>query len=172
MPITGKITAMIGIQTAAIRFLSEKQVPFKLFTHTGQVTSFEQAAKERNHLPGQVIRSLLFRIGDGSFAMVLIAGPAQVSWPKLRQHFGQNRLTMAAPQEVLEITGCRVGAVSPFGLPKIIPILADNNIIAYDEVSLGSGLAGTAILMRSADLVKNIENLYISDFASLDNNAE
>ena len=79
---------------------------------------------------------------------------------------------MATPAEVLENTGYKVGAVSPFGLPKIIPILADNNIIAYDEVSLGSGSAGTAILMHSSDLIKNIDNLYISDFASLDNNAE
>ncbi len=163
---------MTGIQTAAIQYLSDKHIHFQLFTHFTRVSSLEQAARERNHLPEQVIRSLLFRIGDGLFTMVLIAGPAQVSWPKLRQYFGQNRLTMATPAEVLENTGYKVGAVSPFGLPKIIPILADNNIIAYDEVSLGSGSAGTAILMHSSDLIKTIDNLYISDFASLDNNAE
>ncbi len=163
---------MIGLHSAAIQYLTEKNVPFSLFTHSARVESLEQAALERNHVPGQVIRSLLFRIGDGIFAMVLIAGPAKVSWPKLRQHFGQNRLTMATPAEVLENTGYRVGAVSPFGLLKPLPILADNNIIAYDEVSLGSGIAGTAILMRSADLVNTIDHLLISEFANRDNNAE
>jgi prolyl-tRNA editing enzyme YbaK/EbsC (Cys-tRNA(Pro) deacylase) len=49
--------------------------------------------------------------------MVLMAGPSQISWPRLRAALDVSRLSMASEVEVLEATGYPLGAVSPFGLP-------------------------------------------------------
>jgi prolyl-tRNA editing enzyme YbaK/EbsC (Cys-tRNA(Pro) deacylase) len=84
--------------------------------------------------------------------MVLMAGPAQISWPALRRHLGQPRVTMATADEVRLATGYELGAVAPFGLPQPMRVLADEGVFLPDAVSLGSGVRGTAIILKSSDL--------------------
>jgi prolyl-tRNA editing enzyme YbaK/EbsC (Cys-tRNA(Pro) deacylase) len=55
---------------------------------------------------------------------------------------------------VLEITGYRVGTVSPFGLKQQVRILIDESVLREEEISIGSGARQMAIIMKSADLRK------------------
>lgn len=134
------------------RYLNEHGVPHTVFRHPGPVTSLQQAAAERGQLPDQVVRSIVFRLGEGQFVMALAAGAGQVSWPALRAHLGQSRLSMASADEVLSVTGYAIGAVSPLGLPTPMRLLADESVWAHDEISLGSGTRDVGIIMKSADL--------------------
>lgn len=144
--------------------LHEKNIPHRVFTHPGPVNSLEQAAREREQQPEQVIRSILFRLAEGEYLMVLMAGPAQIPWKVLRKHVGQSRLTMANAEEVLDVTGYEIGAVGPFGLPKPLQILVDANVLTQEEVSLGSGLRGTTIFIRVEDLMRALGEVEIVDF--------
>ena len=135
------------------RALAELDIPYQLFRHEGPVKSLEQAAFERGQEPGQIVRSILFRLRQDAYAMVLVAGPQQLSWRKLREQLGQSRLTMATPDEVQAITGYAVGTVGPFALHQSVPIIVDKSVLAYDEISIGSGVRGTALILRSADLL-------------------
>lgn len=132
-------------------------IPHTVFRHPQLVNSLEQAAEERSQRPEQVVRSILFRLGEDQYLMALVGGPAQISWKRLRQHLGQSRLTMASEEEVLAVTGYRVGAVSPFGLPRPIKILVDPGVLAEEEISLGSGVRSVALVMKSADLLRALE---------------
>ncbi|HSG25194.1 MAG TPA: YbaK/EbsC family protein [Anaerolineales bacterium] len=145
--------------------LTKLNIPHHVFTHQGQVRSIEQAAAERNQEVSQVVRSILFRLNQGEYAMVLIAGKQQISWKALRQHFGMSRLTMASPEEVFEVTGHQIGTVSPFGLKTPVPILADQNVFTQTAVSLGSGKAGVAIMMLTKDLKNALDGIVIGQFA-------
>ena len=140
------------------RALDELHAPYRLFVHVGPVSSLEQAARERNQLPDQVIRSIVFRVGKAEFLMTLIAGDRQIAWPLLRRYLGQSRLTMATEDEVRRVTGYERGAVAPFGLPQPIRILVDESVFVHDEVSLGSGVRGTAVIMTSRDLQQALGN--------------
>lgn len=146
--------------------LTELGIPHRVFRHAGQVTSLEQAASERGQVPGQVVRSIVFRLGEGRFAMVLMAGAAQVSWPALRAHFGQSRLTMADADEVLRATGYRVGTVSPIGLPNPLPVLIDASVLVHEEISMGSGMSNTGIILKRDDLLRTLGDVEIGHFAS------
>jgi Cys-tRNA(Pro)/Cys-tRNA(Cys) deacylase len=127
-------------------------IPHRVFLHEGPVTSFEQAANERGQRPAQVVRSLLFQIRPEEFLMVLVAGPEQVDWRKLRQLVGRSRIRMATEEEVLEVTGYRVGTVSPFGMARPVKVMIDASVLKEEKISIGSGVRNTAILMSSADL--------------------
>jgi Cys-tRNA(Pro) deacylase len=139
-------------------------IPYRTFTHPGPVTSLEQAAAERGQRPEQVVRSLLFRLEQDRFALVLVAGPAQVDWRVLRKHLGQSRLTTASEEEVLAVTGYLPGAVSPLGLPQPQPVYIDDSITAEEEISLGSGLRGTTVILLTADLLKALPQAEIGRF--------
>jgi len=97
--------------------------------------------------------------------MVLIAGKRQVAWPVLRKHLGQSRLTLATEAEVLAATGYPLGAVSPFGLPQPIHILVDESIFSQPEISIGSGVRGTAVLLRTEDFARALESFDRGSFA-------
>lgn len=134
--------------------LESMSVSHRVFTHPRPVTSFEQAAEERGQEPGQIVRSIVFRVKEGEYAMVLVAGKQQISWPVLRKLLGQKRISMASEEEVFEVTGYRRGAVSPFG-EKLndMAIFIDESVQQHEEVSLGSGVKGTTIILASKDLV-------------------
>ncbi len=133
--------------------LAALNIPHRLFVHSGAVASLEQAASERGQTPEQVVRTLLFRLEEGRYLLVLAAGPAQISWAALRAHLGVSRLTTAERDEVVKVTGYPIGAVAPFGLPAPIPVLVDASVTAQGEVSIGSGVRGTAVILSTADLL-------------------
>ena len=132
--------------------LQKLNIPHHTFTHSGPVTSLEQAARERGQRPEQIVRSILFRIGEDEYVMALVAGPAQISWKALRSYLGQSRLTMANKDEVLEVTGYPIGAVSPFGTARQLRVLVDPSIFVEEEISIGSGIRGTTVILNSTDL--------------------
>jgi Cys-tRNA(Pro) deacylase len=134
--------------------LEKLNIPHRVFQHEQPLLSFEQAAAERNQRPEQIVRSILFQIRPEEFLMVLVAGREQVDWRKLRQFVGRSRVRMATDEEVLKITGYRVGTVSPFGLRHQVRILIDESVLREEEISLGSGVRQMAIIMKSADVQK------------------
>jgi prolyl-tRNA editing enzyme YbaK/EbsC (Cys-tRNA(Pro) deacylase) len=160
------------VETPVTRDLINIGVPFRVFTHTGQVHSLEQAAEERGQRPHQVVRSILFRLVADQFVMVLAAGPDQISWPALRQHLGVSRISMASEEEVLAQTGYVRGSVSPFGLPEPadpahrIRILVDESIFEEDEISLGSGVRNTTVILRTEDLRKALKHAEVGCFVA------
>lgn len=132
--------------------LEKLNVPHRIFKHEAPVMSFEQAAADRNQRPGQIVRSILFNIRPEEFLMVLVAGPDQIDWKKLRQLVKRSRVRMATEEEVLEVTGYRVGTVSPFGLKNQVRVLIDASVFKEEEVSIGSGVRSTAIILKTEDL--------------------
>ncbi len=151
--------------TPVTRALAGLKIPHRLFRHAGPVHSVEQAARERGQKPEQVVRSIVFRLAQNSFVMVLIAGTLQVSWSALRNYLGQSRLTMASEEEVLSVTTYPVGAVSPLGLPAPLRILVDQSVLAPEEISIGSGERYATVILRTEDLLKALGPVEIGAFA-------
>jgi Cys-tRNA(Pro)/Cys-tRNA(Cys) deacylase len=147
-------------------YLTELGINHRVFRHPGPVNSLEQAAAERGQEPEQVVRSILFRLGKGEYAMVLMAGPRQISWKALRNYFGRSRLTTAKREEVLQVTGYELGAVSPFGIPTPLRILVDQGVLEQEEVSIGSGERGVTVIMLTSELMGALEGAEIGRFAN------
>jgi len=147
--------------TPVTRALDALHIPYRVFRHPAPVNSVEQAALERGQSPDQVIRSILFRVNKAEYVMVLIAGTRQVAWQALRRHLGQSRLTMASAEQVRAATGYEIAAVSPFGLPCPLRVIADPGIFAPQEVSIGSGVRGTTVILSSAILKRALGEIEV-----------
>ena len=132
--------------------LEKLNIPHQVFEHTTPVRSFEQAASDRNQRPEQIVRSILFQVRPEEFVLVLMAGRDQIDWRKLRRLVKRSRVRMATEDEVLEVTGFRIGTVSPFGLKNPVKVMIDESVLKEEEVSIGSGIRNMAIIMKSADL--------------------
>jgi Cys-tRNA(Pro)/Cys-tRNA(Cys) deacylase len=153
------------ISTPASRALDTLGLPYRLFEHLELPASLEEAALQRGQVPAQVIRSIVFRLGVGQYTMVLMSGPGQISWKHLRTALNVSRISMASETEVLECTGYVRGAVTPLGLPAPMRILADEGIFSHEEISIGSGLKGVAVIMKSIDLRSALGSVEMGKFS-------
>ena len=129
-------------------------IPHRVFLHERPVSSFEEAASARGQRPEQIVRSILFQVRPEEFVMVLMAGPDQIDWKALRGIVKRSRVRMATEDEVLEVTGYRVGTVSPFGLKNQVRVMIDASVFREEEISIGSGVRNIAIIMQSEDVRK------------------
>src|SRR5271157_4325537 len=152
--------------TPVTRVLDALQIPYRFFRHPGKVQSVDQAAQERGLNIDQVVRSIVFRVRLGHFLMVLVSGNHQISWPLLRKYLNQSRLTLATEEEVMQVTGYRLGAVSPFGLPAPMQILVDQSVMGFDEVSIGAGERNMAVILKTFDLLNALGQVEIVNFTN------
>ncbi len=150
--------------TPVSQSLVELNIPHRVLRHPNPLRSLEQAAEERGQRHEQVVRSIVFRAASGEFIMVLVAGPAQIAWPALRAYLGQSRLTTATEEELVRETGYTRGAVAPFALPRPMRILIDRGVLEQEEVSMGSGVQGTTVILKTADLLRGLPRAEIGDF--------
>lgn len=152
--------------TPVTRYLDERGIPYRFFQHAMPVHSLEQAARERGQRVNQIIRSILFRLSRGGFVMVLVPGERQVSWQALRRHLGTSRISMATEAEVLQVTGYPLGAVSPFGTAQPLRILVDQGALQEDEISIGSGVRNTTVILQRQDFIRALGQVELGDFAA------
>ncbi len=152
------------METPPVSLALEKlNIPHRVFRHETPVDSFEKAASDRGQRPSQVVRTILFRVSEEEFALVLVAGPGQISWKILRKLLGKSRITMATEEEVLTVTGYRPGTVGPFGLVKPVRVMVEAGLLKEEEVSIGSGMRDTAVIIKSADLMKGLGDVEVVD---------
>ncbi len=149
--------------------LEQLNIPHRVFVHEKPVMSFEQAASDRDQRPEQIVRSSLFQIRPEESLMVLRAGRDQVDWRKLRQWVKRSRVRMATEEEVLDVTGYRIGTVSPFGLKNPVKVLIDESVLREEDVSIGSGVRNMAIIIKTADLRQALAE---AEIVSLGENSE
>jgi Cys-tRNA(Pro)/Cys-tRNA(Cys) deacylase len=154
-------TSLSASKPPASAALEKLKIPHQIFRHETPACSFEQAASDRKQRPEQVVRSILFQVRPEEFVMVLVAGREQVDWRRLRKLVGRSRVRMATEEEVLEVTGYQVGTVSPLGMRKQVKILIDSSVVREEEISMGSGMRNTAIILKSADLQRALGDVEI-----------
>jgi len=157
-------TSLSASKPPASIALEKLNIPHQVFRHETPVDSFEQAASDRNQRPEQVVRSILFQVRPEEFVMVLMAGREQVDWRSLRKLVGRSRMRMATEDEVLEVTGYRIGTVSPLGMKRQVRVLIDSSVLREEEISIGSGVSNTAIILKSADLRRALGDAEVISF--------
>lgn len=145
------------LETAVTRQLNDLGIAHSIHIHDKPLRSLEQAAAERGLQHDQIVRSLLFRLENRHFVLVLVAGPGKVSWSKLRRFLGVRRLTTANDSEVQDATGFEPGAVSPIGLKNPLRILADQGLKQQEIISIGAGIRNAGVILGFEDLLSAIQ---------------
>ncbi len=138
-------------------------VAFEVVEHEAVRTS-EEAAAVRGTRLSQGVKAMVIRIKAGGKKVFLVAAlPAdrRVDLAKLSERL-KGELKLARPEEVLEVTGCEVGGVPPFG--HGLPILFDSSVFAEPEVEFNAGLKTRSIKVSSAGLRKAFESIGAAEF--------
>lgn len=162
-----------AMKTAVLRtritdILDAHTISYRWLPHTEPVFTVEAAARQRGVVPEEMIKSVLLREAgqSGRYVMACVPGAARLD-PKAVQAAlgaGWRRLHFASADEILAVTGCVQGAVSPIGLPDDVPVIFDEAIgrLARCNISSGDPLAG--LELAAADLMR-IARAWIASIA-------
>ena len=118
--------------------------------------SAEEAAERIGVAPDRLLKTMVVRRADDDYLLVLVPGPAQIDWPKLRSHLGVSRLSMPDADTALQATGYERGTITPLGTNHEWPVVADLSIVGGGIVSIGAGEHGVALLVDADELITAI----------------
>lgn len=137
------------------KLLDHNGITYEVSEHEPVYTS-EQAARVRGVELRTGVKALVLKTEEGSFVMGLIAADGRIDLKKLAKIARTRKLRLASPQEVLEITGCEVGSVHPFGNLHRLPTYLDSSVLENNMVNFNAGLHTVSIQMKTKDLIKAI----------------
>ena len=70
----------------------------------------------------------------------------------VRKRLGVKKASFASGDETVELTGMRIGGVTPYGLPAGLPIWIDARIMAVPDVIVGGGSRDRKLLVPPTSL--------------------
>ncbi len=136
--------------------------------HESVITS-EDAAKTRGFALKQGIKALLFTDGNGAWVIVNVPGDKKVVPNKVAAQMGWSKrdIRMATPEEVLDITGCEIGSVPPFGHKSDIPLLVDTGVFDNTTSAFNIGLRTNSVMIPTEEIkvLFNELNASVGEFA-------
>lgn len=145
------------LETAVTRALRDAGIPFQLSIHAKPAQTVAEAAAQRNMSPGQLVKTMVLRLPDGTHAAALVPGDREVDLRLVRGALGVRRLAWVAREDVETLTGYPPGAVSPVGIRGVSIILADPLLADAGEVAISSGLRGAGVRLQATDLLRAID---------------
>jgi Cys-tRNA(Pro) deacylase len=102
---------------------------------------------------GQIAKSILFKTKKEGYLMVVSAGDVRLDSKAIKETVGE-KVRMANPEEVLEITGFNIGGVCPFALRQEVPVYLDESLKRYEIVYAAAGTAHTALPISYQELMR------------------
>ena len=112
---------------------------------------------------GAIVKSLLLKT-ENSFLLCLVAGDKQASLNKIKKILNIKNVSMAAADDVKNITGYTIGGVSPIGHLNKIDILIDNSLERFTSLFAAAGHPNCVFKIDFKNLQK-ITNGLIKDIA-------
>ena len=120
--------------------------------HEPAVTS-EEAARIRGDLLRQGIKALLFTDGT-NWVIVDVPADKKVDQKKVAEVLGwpKGKMRMATAEEVMQKTGCEIGAVPPFGHKDQILIIVDQGVYENEKSAFNIGLRTHSMKIPTAEM--------------------
>ena len=138
--------------------LEEKGIEYQISEHEPVYTS-EQAADVRGVDVSTGVKALVVKTSEGGFVLVLVRADKKADLDDIAKKEHTKRVRLASPQDVLEITGCEIGSVPPFGHDTELKTYFDREILENEYVNFNAGLHTVSIRMKARDLLRTIKGI-------------
>lgn len=145
--------------TAAVRALLAAGAPHVLrpFDHDARASAGagygEEAAAALGVDPARVLKTLVAEV-DGAPLLAVVPVALRLDLRALAAARGGRRAVMCAPKTAERLTGGVVGAISPLGLRRPLPVLLDASAADHPAVLVSAGRRGLDVELAPADLLR------------------
>jgi len=143
------------------QFFEELNINPQYLEHESVITS-EDAAKTRGFELKQGIKAILFTNDKDGWVITNLPADKKVDVKQVatQMTWSKSSIRMANPEEVIEKTGCEIGAVPPFNHKQNIPILVDKGIYNNDMSTFNIGLKTNSVMLKTIYLKSIFEKVH------------
>lgn len=149
------------MKTNGARFLESLGVSFELreYEVDPDDLSAVSVARKIGMPPEQVFKTLLTTGGPNLYAFAVIPGDAELDFKKLARAAGFRKAEMVALKEVQPLTGYIRGGVTIFGARKAYPVVVDETVILFDQISVSAGARGIQLIVSPDEFLRAAQAL-------------
>jgi Cys-tRNA(Pro)/Cys-tRNA(Cys) deacylase len=151
---------MAGAATPALAALAKAGVPHEVvkFEHDPRESAFgveavDALTRAGTIAPEQIYKTLVIAVPDG-LAVAVLPASARLSLKAAANALGLARAAMAEPAAAERATGYVVGAISPFGQRKPLPMVLDTGALAWERIYCSAGRRGWDVAIAPGDLIR------------------
>lgn len=134
-------------------YLQERNPQLHIIVLDDDTSTAHLAAQALGTEVGQIAKSILFKTKKERYLMVVSAGDVRLDSKAIKEAIGE-RVRMANPEEVREVTGFNIGGVCPFALRQEVPVYLDESLKRYEIVYAAAGTANTALPISYNELMQ------------------
>lgn len=111
----------------------------------------------------QIVKSLVF-VADDDPVVALTSGANRVDVDKLAAAVGAGGVRKADADEVRDATGYAIGGTPPFGYPRPLAVVIDEDLLAHDVVWAAAGTPETVFSIDPA-ILREASEATVADIA-------
>jgi prolyl-tRNA editing enzyme YbaK/EbsC (Cys-tRNA(Pro) deacylase) len=136
-------------------FLESNDINAQLLAFEEEVARCENVSKLEQRIPS--CKSIVFAYTTKKgreYAIVILEGSKKADWNALKQLLHAEKVRMATPEEVKQVTGYEIGAVPPisiFGTKAYI----DQGVLEHHWVLCGGGTRFSLLKIQSKDILEH-----------------
>jgi len=130
---------MADLEERILSILRERNIPHEVVEHEPVRTNPDMA--EKLGVPvGQTVKNLMLATADGRVILVVLPGDKRFDAKRVARRAGTRSVTFAKPERVLEVAGCEVGCVPPFGHLQPVQVYMDRQLLWKQHVYFNPGV--------------------------------
>jgi prolyl-tRNA editing enzyme YbaK/EbsC (Cys-tRNA(Pro) deacylase) len=100
-------------------------------------------------------------------ACVLLATTSLDVNTVVRREMGVRKASFARAEPTIDVTGMEIGGVTPFGLPRDLPVLVDSRVMEPEWVVLGGGNRSSKLRL-APEALRSVPSLRVVDGLAVD----
>ena len=134
--------------------LQQSGAPFTIHDHEVS-RSFAEGVERLPFPPELLLKTVVFRLAAGGWALVTLHGGDRVDFRALADALGGKRadLRQASAEEIMTTFGVEIGGISPIPTVDGVLLIFDQRCAEMNLIYCGTGLASQTLEIRSADLL-------------------
>jgi prolyl-tRNA editing enzyme YbaK/EbsC (Cys-tRNA(Pro) deacylase) len=151
------ILTLVNPKEVVVKNIRRFGLRAQLLEFTDTVETVGKACKLSGEPPNVIVKTLLMKVNDRDYIVLITRGDRRVDTTKLSRYLGRD-VELATPDEVFKVLEVPAGAVSPL-LDNVLKFrrLLDPKILEKEYVVCGGGDLNTLVRIVTEDLINYLK---------------
>ncbi len=147
--------------TSATKELESIQAKYSEYRYVYEKSGAVTAAQQMNVPEHAMIKTLVMETNKGEPLIILMHSEKRIDLKELAQHIGVKNVSTVSVKDAEQLTGYKVGGISPFGIHTKMDIYVEETILDLDYLYLNGGKRGFILGMTPHSLVNTLKPITV-----------
>ncbi len=139
------------LERKIMNILEAQNVPYEVVEHEPVYTNPVMAEKLGVSV-GETVKNLMLTTAEGRVIQVVLPGDKRFDAKRVASKVGTKKVSFAKAEKVLEVAGCEVGCVPPFGHLRPVQIYMDRQLLWKKHVYFNPGVHTKSVKIEAKRL--------------------